>query len=72
MAWDIFGDHLERGHCEVHPWVHQEYPCQVCYMQKEQHDRDQEEAERYYGEMAQHHYEEMAQAAQYFEHGSGI
>lgn len=30
MAYDIHGNQLERGHCEVHPWVHQEYPCSVC------------------------------------------
>lgn len=30
MAFDIYGEHLERGHCEVHPWVGEEYPCSLC------------------------------------------
>lgn len=31
MTYDIYGNHLRRGHCEVHPWVHEEYPCSICY-----------------------------------------
>lgn len=30
MAWDIYGNPLKRGHCEVHPHIGQEYPCSVC------------------------------------------
>lgn len=30
MAWDIYGERLEPGHCEVHPYVNVEYPCHVC------------------------------------------
>ena len=30
MAFDIYGCHLRPGHCEVHPDVHEEYPCFVC------------------------------------------
>ncbi|MCL6479316.1 MAG: hypothetical protein K6T65_13065 [Peptococcaceae bacterium] len=30
MAYDIYGERLLPGHCEVHPWVHVEYPCPVC------------------------------------------
>jgi hypothetical protein len=30
MAFDIYGERLARGHCEVHPWVPDEYPCYVC------------------------------------------
>lgn len=30
MSWDIYGNPLARGHCEVHPHVHEEYPCSVC------------------------------------------
>ena len=30
MSWDIYGNPLRRGHCEVHPDVHEEYPCFVC------------------------------------------
>jgi len=30
MSFDIYGNNLRRGHCEVHPHVHEEYPCSVC------------------------------------------
>ncbi|ELY1969535.1 hypothetical protein SL040_000761 [Aeromonas salmonicida] len=30
MSYDIYGDPLRRGHCEVHPHIHEEYPCSVC------------------------------------------
>lgn len=30
MAYDIYGNHLRPGHCEVHPDVRHEYPCQCC------------------------------------------
>ncbi len=42
MAWDIYGDPLRKGHCEVHPWVHEDYPCSQCYHDSErfQHEAD--------------------------------
>lgn len=30
MSFDIYGNNLRLGHCEVHPHVHEEYPCSVC------------------------------------------
>lgn len=30
MSFDIYGNHLESGFCEVHPHVRQEYPCDIC------------------------------------------
>jgi hypothetical protein len=30
MAFDIYGERLTPGHCEVHPWVAEEYPCFQC------------------------------------------
>ena len=34
MAFDIYGCHLRPGHCEVHPEVHEDYPCFVCLREK--------------------------------------
>lgn len=39
MSYDIYGEPLRRGHCEVHPHVHEEYPCSVCLAEKRQHDQ---------------------------------
>ena len=55
MSYDIYGNQLSRGHCEVHPYVHEEYPCSVCDME---HRRHQEERHRH-NEMLQ------AQEAEY-------
>lgn len=41
MSWDIYGNSLRNGHCEVHPHVHESYPCSVC-MSEVQHRHDQE------------------------------
>ena len=41
MSWDIYGEPLRRGHCEVHPHVHEEYPCSVCISEKQARDQAQ-------------------------------
>lgn len=28
--FNIFGGILDPGHCEVHPHIHEEYPCFLC------------------------------------------
>lgn len=40
MAFDIWGNNLRPGHCEVHPHVHEEYPCSMCL--SEGQNREQE------------------------------
>lgn len=30
MSWDIHGNPLKPGHCEVHPHVAEMYPCTTC------------------------------------------
>lgn len=42
MAYDIYGNQLRRGYCEVHPNVHEEYPCSACTAESSVN-----EAERY-------------------------
>jgi hypothetical protein len=39
MSYDIYGNNLRRGYCEVHPHVHQEYPCDICFKDIEQNNR---------------------------------
>ena len=46
MAYDIYGNNLQRGHCEVHPWVHEEYPCSICCTQSRQDDAIYKERKR--------------------------
>lgn len=30
MSWDIYGNPLRRGYCEVHPSICEPYPCHYC------------------------------------------
>ena len=41
MSFDIYGNNLRRGHCEVHPHVHEEYPCSVCIAEASQREQQQ-------------------------------
>jgi len=31
MPYDIYGNPLRRGYCEVHPNVREKYPCSECF-----------------------------------------
>ena len=35
MSFDIWGDHLPVGHCEVHPGIAEEYPCSYCLAERQ-------------------------------------
>lgn len=35
MAYDIYGQNLAPGACEVHPHINQEYPCSQCLADKD-------------------------------------
>ena len=37
MAFDIYGNGLIPGYCEVHPQVNEEYPCLLCRMDEYKH-----------------------------------
>lgn len=53
MSWDIYGNPLRRGYCEVHPDVHQEYPCSICMAQKQQQSQPHNELDQLQYEFAQ-------------------
>lgn len=44
MPYDIYGNSLQRGYCEVHPDVPEEYPCSVC-MERYSQQREPEPSE---------------------------
>ena len=46
MAFDIYGERLRGGHCEVHPHVHEEYPCHVCLIESRRKTELWEQQER--------------------------
>jgi hypothetical protein len=41
MPYDIYGNSLQRGYCEVHPDIPEEYPCSRC-MERYSPDREPE------------------------------
>lgn len=40
MSYDIYGNPLRRGYCEVHPHVNEEYPCSVCMSENNQRNTE--------------------------------
>lgn len=51
MSWDIYGNPLRRGYCEVHPNVHEEYPCSLCEAEiraDENKKHSQQQQQQYY------------------------
>lgn len=46
MSYDIYGCHLHPGNCEVHPHVHEIYPCSVCLDESRQQEEEQWAAEQ--------------------------
>ena len=64
MSFDIYGQNLRRGYCEVHPDVPEEYPCFFCRQEYDNHKHQKEEYERsmaiqeeeYYSEQGIYHY----------------
>ena len=64
MAYDIYGEKLASGHCEVHPWVGETYPCSLCYAESMlKHAPRQKEyksaAAQHQAEMERAHFEEL-------------
>lgn len=57
--WDIYGEPLERGHCEVHPWVHEEYPCPVCIGEHKSRKQQEQEYAKHCEEQAAAYYAEI-------------
>ena len=41
MSFDIYGNYLRPGYCEVHPDHREEYPCSRCYAEYEEYYRQQ-------------------------------
>ena len=53
MAFDIYGNRLTPGHCEVHPDEFGEYPCELCCA-----DDQYESLAAEYDEMVMREYDE--------------
>lgn len=55
MTWDIYGNKLQHGYCEVHPHVPEEYPCYECRMrdqiQENEKSQRQNIEDEYYAAM---------------------
>lgn len=47
MPYDIYGNDLRRGYCEVHPHVQQEYPCDLCYREIQAEDAKRKQQAQY-------------------------
>lgn len=43
MSYDIFGNPLKEGYCEVHPQIPQYYPCYICCQEIERENQKQQQ-----------------------------
>lgn len=63
MAFDIYGNYLKPGYCEVHADVHESYPCRICMddEQKDAHYRDlyEQEKRQYFELLEQEKFEQI-------------
>lgn len=55
MSFDVYGQSLRRGHCEVHPDIHEPWPCYYCLQENQQHQINEQQEAEYYGEMESQH-----------------
>lgn len=68
MSYDIYGENLRRGYCEVHPHISEEYPCSLCCLENELYHKRKEEYSmtidklriEYENEMIKQHEQELA------------
>jgi hypothetical protein len=72
MPFDIYGQPLRSRHCEVHPDVHETYPCQVCLAEAERDAEMFRDYERECEEQAEEYYREMFEAMLENMGGDGI
>ena len=47
MSYDIYGNLLKKGYCEVHPDVNEEFPCHKCRDEYEFHQGQKEDYDRW-------------------------
>lgn len=67
MPYDIYGNPLKRGYCEVHPNIGEEYPCSLCLAETELHQRKKEHQkamEREHQKAMEREYQEAMELAQ--------
>lgn len=58
MSWDVYGQPLRPGHCEVHPDTPAPYPCPRC-LDEQQAERDRDyQAQLEYEQLATERYDE--------------
>jgi len=65
MAYDIYGNYLKLGHCEVHPNIKEPYPCSQCELEREE-DRRIGIEDGYYSEMEQDYYRYLQDEYEYW------
>lgn len=49
MPYDIYGQYLRPGHCEVHPGIHESYPCELCICEDMRHREQEDKYREQYG-----------------------
>jgi hypothetical protein len=55
MSYDIYGNTLRRGFCEVHPHVNEEYPCSLCYAETNNKNARKQQEQEYHRQQEKEH-----------------
>lgn len=53
MSFDIYGQNIRSGYCEVHPDVHEPYPCSLCIFQSHRDHELKSREDAMYEQMAE-------------------
>jgi len=59
MSYDIYGQTLRRGYCEVHPDMHQKYPCDMCMANEREYYENSVDRDHYEQEMWEQYCKDM-------------
>lgn len=62
MSWDIHGNPLRTGYCEVHPTVHEYWPCSYCQQEASEAEAYRLAEAEYHAEQERAHYEDQQDA----------
>ena len=57
MSYDIYGNYLRGGYCEVHPDVPESYPCSECMYEQQYYEEQKSQEEQYYRYLEELKYE---------------
>jgi galactose-1-phosphate uridylyltransferase len=66
MSYDIYGNHLRPGYCEVHPNHRGIYPCDLCEEEIAENDYYKQQEKDYFRQQEEEYYAQLAEQEAYY------